>query len=58
MEYLRIHVNKYIDCAVKELGNCESLATGFNQHSSERFLDRSKKMYPVLENEDLREHFD
>ena len=57
-EYLRIHVNKYIHCVVKELGNCETLATGFSQHFSERFLDRSKKMYPVLKNEDLREHFD
>ena len=55
MEYLKIHVNKYIDCVVKDLENCESLATGSSRDSSSKFLN--KKMYPVLNHEDLREHF-
>jgi hypothetical protein len=57
MEYLKIHVNKYIDCVVKDLENCESLATGSSRDSSSKFLNKNKKMYPVLNHEDLREHF-
>jgi hypothetical protein len=59
MEYVKIHINKYIDCMVSDSRNCDSLATGSDHHSSEEIdMHRNKKMYPVLNYRDLREHFD
>lgn len=45
---------------VTETTNCDYLATGVNQNGEEdvNHFHTKKKMYPVLNNRDLRERFD
>ncbi len=58
MEYVKIHINRYIDCVVSDSENCDSLATGSHQDSGVQIMHKNKKMYPVLNYKDLQEYYD
>ena len=61
MEYLHIHINKYIDCMISNSNDCDALATGLNRESSEENImhrNSYKKTFPVLHHKDLRAHYD
>ncbi|XP_028411285.1 uncharacterized protein LOC114533864 [Dendronephthya gigantea] len=58
MEYLKIHIHKYIDCVVKDSSNCDELATGIKEKIFLRRRYVQKKLYPVLNYRDQLEQFD
>ena len=57
LEYLKIHIQKYIECVVKDYKNCDGLATGLREKIVLR-RNVHKKAHPVLNYRDQREHFD
>ena len=60
MEYIKIHINKYIDCVVSDAKDCDSLATSGSTQSvnKENAKKMFRKMYPVLNYRDVHEHYD